>query len=400
MCLLGFSSDGGDSQTPPSSPTPNRRGNREDSNVFSRLTSQTHVQSPVANRGMINNAATTRSKVPGPLQHSHTADGHTKAVLSVFSTEDMLFSSSKDRTAKVWDLATGTEVLSLSGHPNNVISVKYSEETKLLYTVSTYFIKVWDLREGNKCVKSLTSSGLTNDGSMNVASSTRHATCPPGETNINDIALNSTGSMLYSAAGNTVKLWDLRSFKAVGKLSGGHQAAVMVLAVDDTDTADGNICVVTGSKDHYIKVFEVMDDSTGLLTPKCNLEPPHYDGIQSLCLMGDLLFSGSRDTCIKKWDLAEQKLNQSINNSHRDWITGLAFMPGGNALLSGCRGGFLKIWHIDSCQQLGEIRAHISPVNAIATNSRLIFTAANEGGIKIWEPAWDQMPENVQELYV
>ena len=40
----------------------------------------------------------------------------------------------------------------------------------------------------------------------------------------------------------------------MGKLSGGHQAQIMVLAVDDTDTADGNICVVTGSKDHYIKV--------------------------------------------------------------------------------------------------------------------------------------------------
>ena len=44
------------------------------------------------------------------------------------------------------------------------------------------------------------------------------------------------------------------SFKAVGRLSGGRQSAVMVVAVDDTDTADGNICVVTGSKDHYIKV--------------------------------------------------------------------------------------------------------------------------------------------------
>ena len=29
----------------------------------------------------------------------------------------------------------------------------------------------------------------------------------------------------------------------------------MVIAVDDTDTADGNICIVTGSKDHYIKVL-------------------------------------------------------------------------------------------------------------------------------------------------
>ena len=43
-------------------------------------------------------------------------------------------------------------------------------------------------------------------------------------------------------------------FKAHGKLSGSHQAAIMTLAIDDTDTADGNICIVTGSKDHYIKV--------------------------------------------------------------------------------------------------------------------------------------------------
>jgi len=43
-------------------------------------------------------------------------------------------------------------------------------------------------------------------------------------------------------------------YKSVGKLSSGHQAAIMKLAIDDTDTADGNICVVTGAKDHYVKV--------------------------------------------------------------------------------------------------------------------------------------------------
>ncbi len=58
------------------------------------------------------------------------------------------------------------------------------------------------------------------------------------------------------------------------------------------------------------QIFDVGEDSVGVLTAKYNLEPPHYDGIQSLCLMGDLLFSGSRDMCIKKWNLAEQKLEQ------------------------------------------------------------------------------------------
>ena len=38
--------------------------------------------------------------------------------------------------------------------------------------------------------------------------------------------------------------------------------------------------MVTGSKDHYIKVFEVPENKGGVIAPKLNLEPPHYDGIQ------------------------------------------------------------------------------------------------------------------------
>lgn len=57
-----------------------------------------------------------------------------------------------------------------------------------------------------------------------------------------------------------------------------------------------------------------MEDTSGVVSPKYTLDPPHYDGIQSLCLMGDLLFSGSRDMCIKKWDLAEQQMKQVITS--------------------------------------------------------------------------------------
>ena len=67
---------------------------------------------------------------------------------------------------------------------------------------------------------------------------------------------------------------------------------------------------------------------------------------------------------------------QSMNNAHKDWVCGLAFMPGGNCLMSGCRGGLLKLWHIDNCTLLGEVKAHSAPINAIATNSDLIFSAS------------------------
>ena len=48
--------------------------------------------------------------------------------------------------------------------------------------------------------------------------------------------------------------------RTVGKLSGGHQAAIMVIGVDHSDDKD---IVITGSKDHYIKVRTV-----GALKPK------------------------------------------------------------------------------------------------------------------------------------
>ena len=42
--------------------------------------------------------------------------------------------------------------------------------------------------------------------------------------------------------------------RTVGKLSGDHQAAIMVIGVDQSDDKD---IVITGSKDHYIKVRTV-----------------------------------------------------------------------------------------------------------------------------------------------
>ena len=47
-----------------------------------------------------------------------------------------------------------------------------------------------------------------------------------------------------------------------------------------------------------------------LQSAKSKLEPPHYDGVQSLALKGNYLFSGSRDNSIKKWNIQTQQLIQ------------------------------------------------------------------------------------------
>jgi hypothetical protein len=59
-----------------------------------------------------------------------------------------------------------------------------------------------------------------------------------------------------------------------------------------------------------LQVFQLGECVMGTIGPTHNFEPPHYDGIECLAIQGDILFSGSRDNGIKKWDLEQQELIQ------------------------------------------------------------------------------------------
>uniref|UniRef100_A0A8C2T6M2 Kinesin-like protein KIF21A n=1 Tax=Coturnix japonica TaxID=93934 RepID=A0A8C2T6M2_COTJA len=380
------------SLSPPTSP-PSRP--RNEMNVFSRLTvsqGNTSVQQDKSDesdsslsevhRGIINPFPASKYIRTSPLQCIYTAEGHAKPVLCVDATDDLLFTGSKDRTCKVWNLVTGQEIMSLGGHPNNVVSIKYCNYTSLVFTVSTSYIKVWDIRDSAKCVRTLTSSGQAMPGDVCSGSTNRTVTIPAGENQINQIALNPTGTFLYAAAGNSVRMWDLKRFQSTGKLT-GHLGPVMCLTVDRI--SNGQDLIVTGSKDHYIKMFDVTEGALGSVSPTHNFEPPHYDGIEALAIMGDNLFSGSRDNGIKKWDLAQKDLLQQVPNAHKDWVCALGLVPGAPVLLSGCRGGTLKLWNVDTFAPIGEMKGHDSPINAICTNSSQIFTASDDRTVRIWK---------------
>lgn len=128
----------------------------------------------------------------------------------------------------------------------SVVGVEYDKASKILFTASGAFIRAWDLRESNiRPMKTLCSSGVALSGLANLSS------IPTGEAPITALKMGTSGN-LYTAASDKVRFWDLRMFSCIGKLSGGHQAAVMcVTAWDGPNNTD---YVATGSKDHYVKV--------------------------------------------------------------------------------------------------------------------------------------------------
>ncbi|XP_053170002.1 kinesin-like protein KIF21A isoform X3 [Scomber japonicus] len=329
-------------------------------------------------RGVINPVTSPKNSRGTKLQCVYVAEGHTKPVLCVDATDDLLFTGSKDRTCKVWNLVTGQEIMSLAEHPSSVVSVRYT--SSLVFTVSNAYIKVWDIRDSAKCIRTLTSSGQVGTG--DTCSSARSLSIPPGESQINQITLNPSGSFLYAAAGNSVRMWDLRKFVSTGKLT-GHLGPVMCLTVDKLGS--GQDIVLTGSKDRHIKMFEVAEGAQGSVTSSHTFDPAHQDSVESLAVHGDIFYSGSRDYYIKKWDFASKQLLQQSVSAQTDWISALGMVPGSPVLLSGCRGGLLRLWHADTLAPLGEVRGHDSPINGMATNSSQLFTASDDRTVKIWE---------------
>lgn len=150
---------------------------------------------------------------------------------------------------------------------------------------------------------------------------------------------------------------------------------------------DGADFVATGSKDHYVKVFEVPVTG-GLVYPTHNLEPPHYDGVQSLAVDDAAaigrqakLFSGSRDSGIKRWNLQTGELEKSLNNAHKGWVSGMAIAEQG--LLTACRGGFIRLWDTETCDSLAELKTD-APINDVVCNGQLVYTCSSSGEVRIW----------------
>ncbi|CAM5170871.1 unnamed protein product [Eretmochelys imbricata] len=91
-----------------------------------------------------------------------------------------------------------------------------------------------------------TSSAQVISGDACAGTTTRTIASVQGEHQINQIALNPAGTMLYAAAGNSARIWELNRLLPIGKLT-GHIEPEMCLTVNQT-TSNHDL-VVTGSKD-------------------------------------------------------------------------------------------------------------------------------------------------------
>ena len=290
---------------------------------------------------------------------AQTLSGHSDSIciddcLKFSPDGKVLASGSGDKTIKLWEVATGREINTLSGHSSSVESVAFSRYDKVLASGSLdKTIKLWEVATGRQ-----------------INSLTGHS------DSVRSVAFSPDGKVLASGSDDkTIKLWEVATGREINSLK-GHSKYVFSVAF----SRDGQV-LASGSKDNTIKLWEV---ATGR---EINSLTGHSDSVRSVAFSpdGKVLASGSADNTIKLWEVATGREINSLTG-HSDSVRSVAFSPDGKVLASGSLDKTIKLWEVATGRQINSLSGHSAYVTSVAfsPDGQVLASGSYDKTIKLW----------------
>jgi WD40 repeat protein len=233
--------------------------------------------------------------------------GHSGEVSSVAFSPDgrRLATSSWDGTTRVWDMSTGEEAFSVTGHAigqrlGGVFSVAFSPDGKRLATGGgDHVVKVWDATAGHELL-----------------------TCTGHTAEVSCVAFSPDGRRLASASEDqTVRVWNVATGREILALQ-GHAGSVWCVCF----SPDGRR-LASASTDKTIKVW---DASTG--KEKLVLKGHTADATAvTFSPDGRRLASSSSDGTVKIWDETTGQDILTLEGA-KSRVESVTFSPDGHRL--------------------------------------------------------------------
>ena len=331
----------------------------------------------------------------GSCQHILTGHDGLVRALAVPAVGDWIATGSHDATAKLWDRRNGMCIHSLIGHSGPVDSLVAARDGSWLASGSRDgTIKIWDARTG-RCLGTLTSShgpvdiiipdprndewlaSVYPDGAVRIWDVARlslmHDSMNP-MSNASTQDIVRVSPQLATASGWDIQTWDPLSGRRLNSLR--STSRVRALSADPA----GN-WLAAASNDNAIRIW---DPTTG---NKLHTLVGHTDYVDFLLSAPDgrWLASAGRDSTIKVWEpLTGASLHTLVG--HSDTVGAVAVTKDGRWLASGGDDRTVRVWDLRSEPSHVTADQHAAPIEAlsVAPSGRWVATASEDSTARLW----------------
>lgn len=326
-----------------------------------------------------------------------TLSGHTGNIVCLAYSPDgtRILTGSDDRTAKLWDADTGSDIRTFWGHSNQVDSVAFAADGSKVLTgsLNDKYARLWHVVPSAPSLlghlSPVTALALSWDAATslvtahvngevniwNTADGSLLSTFSNSGTTITSVAISPDGGLVMAGTeSNELYVWRTVDQSPVPNRA-AHLAPVRAVAF----SADGS-AYLTAGEDGWATLWDIQtSDSITWF--------PHSAPLYSAAISDDgrYVLTGDGDGIGHLWDASTGAEIRSIPG-HAGAIRSVAISANGDLALLGSDDTSATLWDATDGTRLQAFTGHGGPVNSvmISPNGRKVV-AASDDGVFIWD---------------
>ncbi|HST19482.1 MAG TPA: WD40 repeat domain-containing protein, partial [Blastocatellia bacterium] len=293
--------------------------------------------------------------------------GHPNGVDAVAFSPDgksILTGGTLDKTACIWNIATGKEIKRLIS-PNEVRTVAYSSDGKFILTGGNTIARLWDAATGREIRSFIGHSAFV----VSVKFS------PDGRY------------ILTGSIDKTARLWDVSTGREIRRLVQGDSKNSSITSV--AFSPDGRFILTGGQFDQTARLW---DAATG----KALKDFKDANWLYSVAFSPDgrsVLTAGDNnrreDNSPRLWDVATGQEIRRFGGYSIGGVKSAAFSSDGRFVLTGCGDSTARLWDVATGNEVRRFEGYSSGVYSVAfsRDGQSILTGSEDQSMRLWDVA-------------
>ncbi|MFO0586481.1 MAG: hypothetical protein U0441_03015 [Polyangiaceae bacterium] len=339
---------------------------------------------------------------------SRVLAGHAWGLMNVAVSPDKtkVGTASRDGTVKIWDLATGTLVRTLTGK-EPFLTLAWSPDGRTIaachgtQTAKEGFVRLYDVETGaeRKALdfgstvndvafspdgKQLAVATESNGASLWTADgATKLSALGPGDWSVGQVVFSADSSLLAIRAGKEAHVFSTAGGAPVASLT-GHEKGILQLALSRSGAR-----VATASIDGTVRIW---DSRSGKEIAKLAVGTTGYDKparFQRVAISpdGKLVAAGAQDGSVRLLDAETGAVVHTLSH-HTASIEGVVFSPDGSRLLVTSLDHLATIVDVATGGLVEVLRGHSDGILCgVFADDHRVVTGSDDRRARVWEIA-------------